>query len=93
MTSLSTVYFISILLASVSAFGATYLGNMVHPIKGGSNDVLPLTTPREVVVEATKTNAVAETLAATPSTALSQAAENLEVAAEQINTTPEAVPT
>lgn len=91
MTSLSTVYFISILLASVSAFGATYVGHIVHPIKGGSNDVLPPTTPQEVPVEATNTKAVAERLAVTPSTALSQAAENLEVAAEQLNKTPDPI--
>lgn len=65
MTSLSTVYFISILLASVSAFGATYVGHMVYPIKGGSEEAPTLST--EV--------------------------KNLEAAAEQINTTPEPVPT
>lgn len=83
MTSLSTVYFISILLASVSAFGATYIGHMVHPIKGGSS-----TTPQEVVVDETKTNALADKPAATPSTTLLSAAKNLEVAAEQLNKTP-----
>jgi len=48
MTSLSTVYFISILLVSVSAFGATYIGHMVHPIKGGSEEA---TTPPSSAVE------------------------------------------
>jgi hypothetical protein len=46
MTSLSTVYFISILTASIAGIGSAFVGNMIHPIKGGADYVPP--TPADV---------------------------------------------
>jgi hypothetical protein len=46
MTSLSTVYFISILVASGAGIGSAFVGNMIHPIKGGADYVPP--TPADV---------------------------------------------
>jgi len=46
MPSLSTVYFVSIMIASVAGIGSAFVGNMIHPIKGGADYVPP--TPGEV---------------------------------------------
>lgn len=41
MPSLSTVYFVSIMIASVAGIGSAFVGNMIHPIKGGSDYLAP----------------------------------------------------
>jgi len=39
MASLSTVYFIGIMLASVAGMSSAFLGNKIYPIKGGMEPV------------------------------------------------------
>ena len=46
MASLTTVYFVGILLASLSAMGSAFLGNRIFPLKGGSV-VTPIEEPKE----------------------------------------------
>jgi hypothetical protein len=57
MASLSTVYFISIIMASLAGIGSAFVGNAIHEIKGGADYVPP--TPAEVA------NATAEAERAT----------------------------
>jgi hypothetical protein len=61
MVNLSTVYVISIVLASISGMGAAFVGNKFHPIIGGS--AKPPPSPSEVYAEAQKTAEMAERLA------------------------------
>ena len=50
MASLSTLYFMSVLLASVAGIGSTFIGDRVYPIQGGGEITPP--TPEEVAAEA-----------------------------------------
>ena len=47
MPSLSTVYFVSIMVASVAGIASAFVGNMIHPIKGGTE--VPATDPLPAV--------------------------------------------
>jgi hypothetical protein len=46
MQSLTSVYFISLVVVSLVGVGSAFLGNMIHPIKGGADYVPP--TPADV---------------------------------------------
>jgi len=50
MASLTTVYFIGIMMASAAGMGSAFVGNRFFPIKGGAEEELP--TPQELVTEA-----------------------------------------
>jgi hypothetical protein len=41
MQSLTTVYFISLVIVSVVGIGSAFLGNAIHEIKGGADYVPP----------------------------------------------------
>ena len=62
MASLSTLYFMSIVLASAAGIGSTFIGNRVYPIQRGGEITPP--TPEEVAAEALKTSQMAQDLAA-----------------------------
>jgi hypothetical protein len=74
MASLSTLYFMSVLLASVAGIGSTFIGDRVYPIQGGREITPP--TPEEVAAEALKTSELAKRLAEAQSTETSS--ENLQ---------------
>lgn len=61
MVNLSTVYVISIILASVAGMGSAFVGNKIHPIIGGG--AKPPPSPAEVYAEAQKTAEMAKKLA------------------------------
>lgn len=61
MVNLSTVYAISIVLASVAGMGSAFLGHRFYPIVGGA--AKPPPSPSEVYAEAKKTAELAERLA------------------------------
>jgi hypothetical protein len=46
MSSLTTVYFTGILIASLSGIGSAFLGDRIFPLKGGSV-VTPIEQPKE----------------------------------------------
>lgn len=62
MASLSTIYGVTIVLGSIVAIGAAFLGNYVTPIQSGGSAVLP--PPPEVVPPVEST---VQTLPANPS--------------------------
>jgi len=51
MASLSTVYFIGIVLASVAGMSSAFLGNKLYPIKGGTEPVKEEPVKEEAVKE------------------------------------------
>jgi hypothetical protein len=51
MASLSTVYFIGIILASVAGMSSAFLGNKLYPIKGGMEPVKEESVKEESVKE------------------------------------------
>ena len=51
MASLSTVYFIGIMLASVAGMSSAFLGNKIYPIKGGMEPVKEEPVKEEPVKE------------------------------------------
>jgi hypothetical protein len=62
MASLSTLYFMSVLLASAAGIGSTFIGDRVYPIQRGGEIEPP--TPEEVAAAALKASQMAEDLAA-----------------------------
>lgn len=62
MASLSTLYFMSIVLASAAGIGSTFIGDRVYPIQRGGEITPP--TPEEVAAEALKASQMAQDLAA-----------------------------
>ena len=62
MASLSTLYFMSIVLASAAGIGSTFIGDRVYPIQRGGEITPP--TPEEVAAAALKASQMAEDLAA-----------------------------
>ena len=50
MVSLTTVYVVSIVLASVAGMGSAFVGNKFYPIQGGA--IIPPPTLEEVTEEA-----------------------------------------
>ena len=83
MASLSTVYAITTVLASVAGMGAAFVGNRIFPLKGGSQPLPP--TPAEVE-EATR-------VAADKAQKLAAAEEVSEVIKTPPETPPELVQT
>jgi hypothetical protein len=61
MVNLSTVYAISIILASMAGMGSAFVGHKFYPIKGGA--AIPPPSPAEVYAEAQKTAELAKKLA------------------------------
>ena len=62
MASLSTIYGVTIVLGSIAAIGAAFLGNYVTPIQSGGSTVPPPQQPVTTVPENT-----VQTLPANPS--------------------------
>ncbi len=58
MASLSTVYIVSVVLASLAGVGSAFIGNRIYPIKGGSG--LPPPSPEEVSQAAEKASQLAK---------------------------------
>lgn len=58
MASLSTVYIVSVVLASLAGVGSAFIGNRIYPIKGGSS--LPPPSPEEVSQAAEKASQLAK---------------------------------
>ena len=58
MASLSTVYIVSVVLASLAGGGSAFIGNRIYPIKGGSS--LPPPSPEEVSEAAEKASQLAK---------------------------------
>jgi len=58
MASLSTVYIVSVVLASLAGVGSAFIGNRIYPIKGGSG--LPPPSPEEVSEAAEKASQLAK---------------------------------
>jgi hypothetical protein len=58
MASLSTVYIVSVVLASLAGVGSAFIGNRIYPIKGGSE--LPPPSPEEVSEAAEKASQLAK---------------------------------
>jgi hypothetical protein len=49
MASLTTVYVISIMLASIASMGSAFLGNRIYPIAGGAESkIVPEEEPLEI---------------------------------------------
>jgi hypothetical protein len=58
MASLSTVYIVSVVLASLAGVGSAFIGNRIYPIKGGAE--LPPPSPEEVSEAAEKASQLAK---------------------------------